>query len=72
MANKFLTVAIPTQSASVVRVRKADKVTANREVQMHDEVVLARAMKGGKRAPDFQAEGQIGWRDKNHQWSLTK
>jgi hypothetical protein len=70
MANKFLTVAIPCKSSGVVRVRKADK--SNREVQMHDSLVLARAMKGGKRAPDFQAEGQIGWRDKNHQWSLTK
>ena len=70
MTNKFLTVAIPTTNATVVRVRKSDANKVTR--QQHDKVALARAIRGGKRATDFQAEGQLGFHKKNHQWTLTR
>lgn len=72
MANKFLTVAIPTTNSTVVRVRKADKLATTREVQMHDATALARAIAGGKRREDFLANGEIGFRKKTHMWTLTK
>jgi len=67
---KFLTVAIPTTNATVVRVRKSDANKVTR--QQHDKVALARAIRGGKRREDFLTNGEIGFRKKTHMWALTK